>query len=51
MNTQVLKHVRALWNNPLASREINRANQIKWVQAIRQLGDRWLLAQPVERKT
>ena len=51
MNTQVLKHVRALWNNPLASREINRANQIKWVRARRQLGDKWLLALPVERKT
>ena len=50
MNVQILKHVRALWSSPLASREINRANQIKWVRAKRQLGDKWLLAQPVGRK-
>lgn len=50
MKTEALKHVRQLWSNPLAPREINRANQIKWVRAIRQLGDRWLLAQPVGRK-
>jgi hypothetical protein len=51
MNTNALKHVRKMWNNPLAPANINRANQRKWVQAIRKLGDRWLLAQPIERKT
>lgn len=50
MNTQALKHVRELWANPLAPREINRANQRKWVRAIRQLGNRWLLAQQVSKK-
>ena len=50
MNIQVLKHVRALWSSPYAPRELNRANQIKWVRAKRQLGDKWLLAQPVGRK-
>ena len=50
MKTQTLKHVRQLWSNPLAPQSINRANQRKWVKAIRQLGDRWLLAQQVERK-
>ena len=51
MKTEALRHVRQLWSNPLAPREINRANQIKWVRAIRQLGDRWLLAQQVVRKS
>jgi hypothetical protein len=50
MKTEILRHVRALWSSPYAPREINRANQRKWVAARRQLGDKWLLAQPVGRK-
>jgi hypothetical protein len=50
MNTEALKHVRALWSNPRAPQAINRANQRKWVRSIRMLGDKWLLAQPIERK-
>jgi hypothetical protein len=49
MNIQALKRARELWNSPLASRETNRINQRKWVQARRQLGEKWLLAQPVGR--
>jgi hypothetical protein len=32
------------------SPEMNRANQRKWVAAVRMLGDRWLLAQNLTRK-
>jgi len=50
MNIQQLKRVRRLFNTDLATRELNRTNQRKWVQAVRMLGHKWLLAQSVERK-
>lgn len=50
MNVRMLKHVRQLWNVPFVPQEINRANQRKWVQSIRRLGDKWLLARHIERK-
>ena len=50
MKVEVLKHVRQLFSSQYAPKEINRANQRKWVAARRQLGDKWLLAQPVGRK-
>lgn len=49
MNTRMLKHVRSLWDVDYIPREINRANQRKWVRSVRTLGDRWLLAHPVSR--
>jgi hypothetical protein len=51
MNAKMLRHVRELWNSPLASREINRANRRKWIRSVRMLGDKWLLAKYVERKS
>ncbi len=50
MNITMLRHVRQMWNVSHVSQEINRANQRKWVQSVRRLGDRWLLATHVERK-
>lgn len=50
MNVRMLKHVRQLWNVPFVPQEINRANQRKWVQSVRRLGDKWLLARHIERK-
>jgi hypothetical protein len=50
MNTTVLRHVRQLFNVEYMPRHVNRNNQKKWVRSVRQLGDRWLLAKPVERK-
>lgn len=49
MNTRMLKHVREMWNTPYVPQQINRANQRKWVRSVRMLGDKWLLAKPVER--
>jgi hypothetical protein len=49
MKTEMLKHVRQLFNVPYVSREINRANQRKWVRSVRFLGDNWLLAKRVGR--
>jgi hypothetical protein len=50
MNTNALRHVRQLWNVAYVPREINRANQLKWVRSVRLLGDKWLLAQYIQRK-
>jgi hypothetical protein len=50
MKIKMLRHVRQLWNSSLVTREINRANQRKWIRQVRILGDRWLLAKYVERK-
>ena len=47
MNTTRLCQARRLFNSELAPREINRANQRKWVRSLRVLGDRWLLAQNI----
>ncbi len=51
MNTNMLRRSRALWSSPSVDPSVNRANQRKWVRAIRILGPRWILAQHVERKT
>ena len=50
MNVQQLKRVRRLFNVDYIPREMNRANQRKWVAAVRMLGDKWLLVQSIERK-
>lgn len=50
MNTKMLKVARRLWNVDGVPDQINRANARKWARSVRQLGDRWLLAQPVTRK-
>lgn len=50
MNTKMLRHVRQMWNTPYVPEHINRANQLKWVRAVRLLGDKWLLATNVQRK-
>jgi hypothetical protein len=44
MNTTRLAQARRLYNSDLAPREVNRANQLKWVRSIRMLGDKWLFA-------
>lgn len=49
MNTQVLRKVRELFNNPHIPTEHNRSYQRQWVRQVRHLGDKWLLAKPVQR--
>lgn len=48
MKTKMLKKARTLWNT--GDRRLDRYNQRAWVQAIRRLGDKWLLATHVQRK-
>lgn len=43
MNTTLLRRVRKLYES--------RYYQRQWVRSIRMLGDRWLLARPVERRS
>ena len=50
MNTCFLKKVRTLWNVDYVPKEQNRHNQLQWVRSVRMLGDKWLLAQHVQRK-
>ena len=50
MNTKMLRHVRTLFNTEGVDNRINRHNQRQWVRSIRFLGDKWLLATPVQRK-
>lgn len=50
MKTNVLKHVRQLFNTEGVDVRINRHNQRQWVRSVRHLGDKWLLAKPVTRK-
>ena len=50
MNTKILKQAREMWNSEYVSLGTNRSNRIKWVRSLRMLGDKWLLAKPMERK-
>ena len=50
MKTELLKTTRKLWNVEYMPRKINRSNQLKWAQAVHQLGDKWLLAKKVAKK-
>jgi hypothetical protein len=50
MNTKMLKRVRSLFNVEGVPTHTNRHNQRQWVRSIRFLGDKWLLATPVQRK-
>lgn len=49
MKTKMLTKARQLWAT--GDTRLDRRNQLEWVRAIRLLGDKWLLAKYVERKT
>jgi hypothetical protein len=44
MNTTILKTARRLWCVGHADRATQRTNMRKWVQSVRMLGNRWVLA-------
>lgn len=50
MNTKMLKRVRQMYNVEYMSASTNRHNQRQWIKSIRNLGDKWLLAEYVGRK-
>ena len=47
MKTNMLARVRQHFDRPHLPRSVVRHNQRQWVRAIRLLGDRWLLAKPI----
>ncbi len=49
MKTAALRHVRQLFNSTWIPPEHNRSYQRQWVRQVRLLGDKWLLAKPVQR--
>lgn len=50
MNTrQLVRRANRLWSSPTVPPEMNRLNKRKWIKAVQRLGDKWLLAKPVER--
>ena len=51
MNTSMLKRVRRHFNSDMVPMAVNRANRRAWVRSVRLLGDRWLFAKPVERRS
>lgn len=51
MRTKLLKLARRLWDVDYAPREVNRRNQREWARSVHRLGDKWLLATYVQKKT
>lgn len=51
MNTKLLSMARRLWDVDYAPKEINRRNQREWARSVARLGDKWLLAKHVQKKT
>lgn len=51
MKTKLLKMARHLWNVEYAPKEVNRRNQREWARSVARLGDKWLLAKHVEKRT
>ena len=49
MNITLLRHARQLFKTYDASPNVIRAYQRKWARSVHQLGEKWLLAQPVAR--
>jgi hypothetical protein len=51
MNTKLLKHSRELFNTYNVPESTRREYRLKWVRSVRLMGDKWLLAKPVQRLT
>lgn len=45
----LIRKANKLWNVPYVPAEINRANKKKWINAVIQLGDKWLIAKNIPR--
>ena len=46
---ELRRKARRIYNNDLVPAHINQHNQRKWVRSVLRLGDRWLIAHPIER--
>lgn len=47
----LLRQAVRIWRSEYATKEINRRNQVAWLRAVEKLGDKWLLARPVNKET
>jgi len=50
MNTTHLRRVRRLYVNPDTPRHVQRHNMRQWCISVRMLGDKWLLAKPINNQ-
>ena len=48
---ELVRKANNLFNIPYVPQHIQRHNRHQWVRSVQRLGDKWLLATPVERKT
>lgn len=51
MNTTMLRRARRHFCHSMAPASVQRHNMRAWVRSIRMLGDRWLFAKPIERRS
>ena len=51
MNVTVLRKLRRIFFHPDAPTSTARHNTRQWVRSVRMLGDKWLLAQPINKET
>ena len=50
LSRALMRQAVRLFNSEYVSREINRANRIAWLRSVNRLGDRWLLASPINKR-
>lgn len=46
---ELQERARENWTSDLVPDHVNEANQRKWIEAVLKLGEKWILAQPVQR--
>lgn len=49
-STSLIRKATRLFNSEYVSREINKENRRRWLNARAVLGDGWLCAKPVQKK-
>ena len=49
-NSALARKAIKLYSYDLVPKSINRHNQREWIRAVLQLGDKWLLAKPIQKQ-
>ncbi len=50
MNMQMMRRAVRLYSYDLAPLHINKANRRAWLRSVAMLGDKWLIAKPVQKE-
>ena len=50
MNIQLARRAVRLYSYKLAPLHINKANRRAWLRSVAMLGDKWLLAKPMQKE-